>query len=198
MTTVRVSGRPARRSVLTVTLVLTFTFALTAGLAWPSPHTASAARADRVPDGRRGWPVGPPPVVERGWRPPASAYGPGHRGVDLAAPAGTPVRAAAAGRVSFVGPVGGRGVVSITLSGTGDPPLRITYEPVEPLVARGDEVDPGGLVGTVAPGPSHCATGCLHWGLLRGTVYLDPLSLLRRGPSRLLPVRGVPEPGPAP
>jgi hypothetical protein len=28
----------------------------------------------------------------------------------------------------------------------------------------------------------------LHWGLLRGEVYLDPVRLVRAGPSRLLPV----------
>ncbi|MCG7207085.1 M23 family peptidase, partial [Streptomyces arenae] len=47
---------------------------------------------------------------------------------------------------------------------------------------------------------AHCGAGaCVHWGLLRGETYLDPLLLLppwllNRGPSRLLPVLGVPLP----
>ncbi|MFJ2441721.1 peptidoglycan DD-metalloendopeptidase family protein [Streptomyces sp. NPDC087658] len=164
-----------------------------------APAVAPVSAPGRADDGRRFWPVGSRPAVRRGWEPPASGYGRGHRGVDLAAVPGSPVRAAAGGRVSFVGRVAGRGVLSITLPGTGDPPLRITYEPVEPLVAKGDEVVAGRPVATLAAGPSHCATGCLHWGLLRGTAYLDPLSLLppellHRGPSRLLPIFGVPEP----
>ncbi|MGA4955674.1 peptidoglycan DD-metalloendopeptidase family protein [Streptomyces lavendulocolor] len=141
------------------------------------------------------WPVGPPrPAVVRGWEPPASAYGPGHRGVDLSAPPGTEVRAAAAGRVSFAGPVAGRGVLSITLTATGAPPLRTTYEPVRPLVRPGADVAAGQVVAVVAPGAgTHCAPVCLHWGLRRGDTYLDPLSLLptallRRPPSRLLPL----------
>lgn len=145
------------------------------------------------------WPVGPPrPAVVRGWEPPASAYGPGHRGVDLSAPPGTEVRAAAAGRVSFAGPVAGRGVLSITLTATGAPPLRTTYEPVRPRVRPGAEVAAGQVVAVVAPGAgAHCAPACLHWGLRRGDTYLDPLSLLpgpllRRPPSRLLPLH---EPG---
>ncbi|MFG3509900.1 M23 family metallopeptidase [Streptomyces sp. NPDC047821] len=143
------------------------------------------------------WPVGPPrPAIVRGWEPPATAYGPGHRGVDLAAPPGTPVRAAAAGRASFAGPVAGRGVLSVTHPSTGAPPLRTTYEPVRPLVRAGSEVTAGQVVGVVAPGPrSHCTGTCLHWGLRRGDAYLDPLSLLpppllRRPPSRLLPLDG--------
>ncbi|MGA4801855.1 peptidoglycan DD-metalloendopeptidase family protein [Streptomyces lavendulocolor] len=145
------------------------------------------------------WPVGPPrPAVVRGWEPPASAYGPGHRGVDLSAPPGTVVRAAAAGRVWFAGPVAGRGVLSITLTATGAPPLRTTYEPVRPLVRPGSDVAAGQVVAVVAPGAgAHCAPACLHWGLRRGDTYLDPLSLLpapllRRPPSRLLPLH---EPG---
>ncbi|MGV2922317.1 hypothetical protein RMO59_41535, partial [Streptomyces alfalfae] len=39
---------------------------------------------------------------------------------------------------------------------------------------------------------------CLHWGLRRAEVYLDPLTLLppwllNRGPSRLLPIKGAAE-----
>jgi murein DD-endopeptidase MepM/ murein hydrolase activator NlpD len=119
--------------------------------------------------------------------------------VDLAAPAGTAVRAVAAGRVTFASRVAGKGVVSVELTGTGDPPLRTTYEPVRASVKKGERVKAGEVVGTVEPTGSHCTVACLHWGLLRGRTYLDPLSvlppwLLRRGPSRLLPVLGVPLP----
>ena len=47
------------------------------------------------------WPV--TGAVERPFAPPAHRYGAGHRGVDLAAPPGTPVRAAGAGRISYAG-----------------------------------------------------------------------------------------------
>lgn len=158
----------------------------------------SAPAAGRADGGTgRSWPVGAPrPVVVRGWDPPSSPYAAGHRGVDLAAGPGTAVRAAARGRVVFAGRVAGRGVLSIALTGTGDPPLRITYEPVRPLVAAGDEVVAGQAVATLEPGGTHCPVSCLHWGLLRGDAYLDPLSLLppwmlRRAPSRLLPVLTV-------
>lgn len=158
--------------------------------------------ADPDPVGGRVWPLEGRPPVLRGWEPPATEYGPGHRGVDLGAGPGARVLAAAAGRVSFAGGVAGRGVVVIELAGTGGPPLRTTYEPVRPLVAKGDEVTAGQVVAVMSEGPFHCPSGCLHWGLRRAEAYLDPLSLLppsllRRGPSRLLPVSGVPVPGPA-
>ncbi|MEU1492819.1 M23 family metallopeptidase [Streptomyces sp. NPDC005776] len=164
------------------------------------PDAGAGAGPDAV--GERGWPLEGRPPVLRGWEPPATEYGRGHRGVDLGAGPGARVLAAAAGRVSFAGGVAGRGVVVIELAGTGDPPLRTTYEPVRPLVAKGDEVTTGQVVAVVSDGPFHCASGCLHWGLRRAEAYLDPLSLLppsalRRGPSRLLPVAGVPVPAPA-
>ncbi|MEU1085794.1 M23 family metallopeptidase [Streptomyces sp. NPDC005576] len=142
-------------------------------------------------------------MVVRGWEPPAGPYAPGHRGVDLAAPAGTRVRAVAAGRVAFAGRVAGRGVLTVELAESGNPPLRTTYEPVRPLVRVGDEVRAGAPVAVTEPGSSHCAAGCLHWGVRRGDVYVDPLTLLppallTRGPSRLLPVSGVPLPEEAP
>ncbi|MEV8069308.1 M23 family metallopeptidase [Streptomyces sp. NPDC085995] len=164
------------------------------------PAVDSVPAGGSVPAVGRNWPVGARPPVLRGWEPPATPYGPGHRGVDLGAPPGTPVRAVAAGRVSFAGPVAGRGVVSVELSGTGEPPLRTTYEPVRASVREGERVAAGQIVGTVeGAGPasgSHCGSGCLHWGLRRGEAYLDPLLLLppwllRTGPSRLLPVPGA-------
>ncbi|MET9673862.1 M23 family metallopeptidase [Streptomyces sp. NPDC006482] len=133
------------------------------------------------------WPVAPPPPeILRGWQPPAGPYAPGHRGVDLAAPPDTPVLAPTAGTVTFAGPVGGRGVLTLTLPATGTPPLRTTFSPVTPLVRAGTRVRPGTLLARVAPN-SHCPENCLHWGLLRGTTYLNPLLLTRRPPSRLLP-----------
>jgi murein DD-endopeptidase MepM/ murein hydrolase activator NlpD len=175
-------------------------------LAWlgclVQPVGASAGAPGSAVDGGRdrAWPVAPSgglrrPVVERGFDPPAVPWAAGHRGVDLRAGPGAPVRAAAPGRVSYAGVVAGRGVVAILLAGG----LRITYQPVRTSVAVGDEVGAGQVVGILEQGPWHCPGGCLHWGLLRGEVYLDPLSLLpdgmlRGGPSRLLPVFGVPVP----
>ncbi|MFF7404875.1 peptidoglycan DD-metalloendopeptidase family protein [Streptomyces murinus] len=155
-------------------------------------RTGAGAGADvGVPAIARVWPVGVRPSVLRGWEPPATPYGPGHRGVDLAAAPGSPVRAVAAGRVAFAGRVAGRGVVTVELAGTG---LRTTYEPVRPSVEEGAEVGAGDVVGVVAATGAHCgASACVHWGLLQGGTYLNPLSLLPpwllgRGPSRLLPV----------
>lgn len=136
------------------------------------------------------WPIGPPrPAILRGWEPPPGPYAAGHRGVDLAAPPGTPVLAPAAGTVTFAGPVGGQGVLVLTLPDTGDPPLRTTYVPVDPLVRPGTKVPQGTLLAHVTQSP-HCPRNCLHWGLLRGDTYLNPLALLGAGPSRLLPVWG--------
>lgn len=184
----------AMLSLLTLGVTAAWAWALARGLAWaadPPPPPAT------VPAIGRAWPVGVRPPVLRGWEPPATVYGPGHRGVDLGAPPGARVRAVAAGRVSFAGRVAGRGVVSVQLAGTD---LRTTYEPVSALVKKGEEVAAGQVVGTVEPLGAHCgASACVHWGLLRGDVYVDPLLLLppwllNGGPSRLLPVLGVPLP----
>ncbi|TGB06648.1 M23 family peptidase [Streptomyces palmae] len=170
--------------------------------AGPRPSPRPPARPPN--EGERAWPVAgaagaPRPRVLRAWDPPPQPWAAGHRGVDLAARPGAAVRAAAAGRVVFAGTVAGRGVVSVEIAGSGDPPLRTTYEPVRAAVAKGDRVAAGQVVGSVAAGPFHCPAGCLHWGLRRADRYLDPLSLLppamlRGGPSRLLPVFGIPEP----
>ncbi|WUI79195.1 M23 family metallopeptidase [Streptomyces sp. NBC_00400] len=169
----------------------------------PAARREAVARADPS-GGDRAWPVGGAgrgvgPAVVRGWEPPPSPWAAGHRGVDLAAPAGAPVRAAAPGRVAYAGTVAGRGVLTIEVSRSGRPPLRTTYEPVRPTVRKGQRVTTGQPVAVLQRGPFHCRAPCLHWGLRRGKSYLDPLSLLpdsmlRGGPSRLLPVFGVPVP----
>ncbi|BFO15698.1 hypothetical protein SHKM778_20860 [Streptomyces sp. KM77-8] len=166
------------RLVLLVALTL-------AAVSAPQPSRLMAAGADTagvpadadtagVPAVGRVWPVRVRPRVLRGWEPPATPYGRGHRGVDLAAAPGAQVRAVAAGRVSFAGRVAGRGVVSLELTATGEPPLRTTYEPVHATVAEGTEVAAGEPLGTLEPTNSHCTTPCLHWGLRRADTYLNP------------------------
>ncbi|MFJ9073701.1 M23 family metallopeptidase [Streptomyces sp. NPDC102278] len=130
-------------------------------------------------------PLPPPLIVTRWWDPPPTPYAAGHRGVDLAAPVGAEIRATGPGRVHHAGPVAGRGVLSLTLPGG----LRTTYEPVRPLVVEGEEVAAGQVVAVLSEG-AHCPRPCLHWGLLAGDVYLNPLTLLPRPTPRLLPDPG--------
>jgi len=121
--------------------------------------------------------------------PPEHDWLPGHRGVDLDAAAGEPVRSPAPGVVTFAGPVAGRDVLVVTH----DDGLRTSLEPVTATVPRGTHVASGGVVGTVqvADGTvaSHCAGACVHWGVRRGERYVDPLALLGdRPPIVLLPL----------
>lgn len=159
--------------------------------ATPSSGTTRSVQPDlpgdapALPAGQFGWPLPGRPAVVRGFEAPAHRFGPGHRGVDLAAAEGTPVRAAAAGTVVFAGPVAGRGVISIDHPGG----LRTTYEPVAPSVTAGAVVTRGQRIGTVRAGHPGCAS-CLHWGVRRATEYLDPLRLLGLGRLRLLPWDG--------
>ncbi|MFM2437837.1 MAG: hypothetical protein RLZ55_648 [Actinomycetota bacterium] len=110
--------------------------------------------------------------VVAGFDPPAQRWQSGHRGVDLAAAEGAPVRAAGAGRVVFAGTVVDRGVVTIDHGG-----LRTTYEPIAPTVAVGQPVAAGDVIGSVAAG-AHCSQRCLHWGALLDEQYIDPMALL--------------------
>lgn len=118
-------------------------------------------------------------------------YGPGHRGVDLAAPPGTPVRAPAPGTVTFAGQVVDAAWVTVDHGA-----VRTTVGPLaEVVVRRGQLVARGTVLGT--SGRAH-GTAAVHWSLRRGDTYLDPLAVNRTGARRvatLLPdraARGVP------
>jgi hypothetical protein len=130
------------------------------------------------------WPLDPTPVVLRPFEPPSKPWLAGHRGVDLSARLGQHVRSAGAGVVTFAGMVAGLPVMTVSHG-----VLRTTYEPVEPAVQAGDRVRAGDPIGRLSRAGAHCGARrpCLHWGLLRGGTYLDPLALLRSGPIRLLP-----------
>jgi murein DD-endopeptidase MepM/ murein hydrolase activator NlpD len=122
------------------------------------------------------------------FRAPATRYGPGHRGVDLAAADGATVLAAADGTVVHAGPVAGRGVVSIEHRGG----VRTTYEPVRALVEAGEQVTRGQPIGILQAGHASCVPAvCLHLGArLPDRIYLDPLALFRPWRIRLKPWGG--------
>ena len=133
------------------------------------------------------WPLQPEPVVVAYFDPPATPYGPGHRGVDLAGEPGQEVHVALAGTVTYAGPLAGRGVVVVSHGAT-----RTTYEPVTAAVEVGDAVSRGSVIGRLELAGSHCSPrACLHWGWLAGETYLDPLRLVDAGPVRLLPLSGL-------
>ena len=140
--------------------------------------------------GRWAWPLAPRPAVLRPFVRPASRYGPGHRGIDLAGSTGQAVLAVDAGVVTHVGRIAGRGTVTV-LHASG---VRSTYEPVDATVAIGMAVAGGTPLGQLAASGSHCASVCLHLGAVRGRAYLDPLVFLVGGRRvRLLPLAQAPD-----
>jgi murein DD-endopeptidase MepM/ murein hydrolase activator NlpD len=135
------------------------------------------ARAGSPPAGRGGKAQWSPPVdgpVVRRFEPPAGPYGPGHRGVDFAVAPGTPVRAVGAGVVSFAGRVAGPFHVVVAHPGG----LRTSYAFLRSVVvARGDPVQPGAILGFSGGTGSGHAAGVVHLGLREGGEYRDPLRL---------------------
>jgi len=124
--------------------------------------------------------------ITRHFEPPATPYSAGHRGIDFGAPVGTKVVAAAAGTVSFAGPVGGSLFVSIDHPGG----LRTTYSFLSAvLVKKGQAVGQGQLIAKSGPGAAGEQPN-LHFGLRSGTDYLDPepylLASIRRNLWRVI------------
>jgi murein DD-endopeptidase MepM/ murein hydrolase activator NlpD len=137
--------------------------------------------------------------VIRGFDPPEEPYGSGHRGIDIAVPVGTAVRAAREGQVSFAGRVAGELFVSIDhLDG-----VRSTYSWMSAVSVRaGDRVRTGEVVATSGPGHPGTEPAHLHFGARFGGEYIDPLLLLEArdlvGLVRLAPLGVPPEPVGAP
>ncbi len=105
------------------------------------------------------------PVVDP-FRPPATTYGPGNRGLTYDLAPATRVRASAPGEVVFAGPVAGTLHVTV-LHADG---LRTSYSFLESIsVVRGQRVDAGDIVGAGGLG--------FHFGVRDGSAYLDPAGL---------------------
>jgi len=131
-----------------------------------APSTAAAA-------GTWTWPVVGP--VIRGFDPPSSPYSAGHRGIDVAVPFGTAVRAAAAGVVSFAGPVGGSLFVSVDHGG-GVVSSSSFLSSI--AVRKGDAVAQGTIVGRSGYGHAGETPTHLHFGVRVNGTYVDPMEFL--------------------
>lgn len=151
---------------------------LAALLGLVATSTDAPARAEAARPG-----AGPRPVVAyepplpgrvlRRFEPPSEPWAVGHRGTDLAAVRGDPVRSAADGVVAFVGVVARERWLSV------DHPdgVRTSYGPLDEVAVRaGSTVRRGDVIATVDAG--HHPLGALHWGARRRGTYIDPLALL--------------------
>lgn len=146
----------------------------------------------------------PPPVpplwmpvagaVVRGFDARAGPFGPGHRGIDIAAPIGELVRSPAAGRVTFAGPVAGANWVSVLAA----PGVLVTVGPLGDPVTTAAQVRSRTPVGRVGPGHELPTVGravpgreetTLHLSLRVDGAYVDPLAyLIDRPRPRLAPL----------
>jgi murein DD-endopeptidase MepM/ murein hydrolase activator NlpD len=136
---------------------------------------ANAANA-AVSFGTYVWPVVGP--VTRPFEPPQDPYGPGHRGIDIAAPFGSPLHASGAGVVAFSGWVGGSLFISI------DHPdgVRTTYSWLSSsLVTKGQSVARDEVIGATGHGHPAEPQTHVHFGARIGSTYIDPMTLLEPG-----------------
>jgi hypothetical protein len=120
-----------------------------------------------------------------------------HRGVDIGAPAGTPVRTPAAGTVSFAGtvPTGGKTITIRTADG-----YAVTLQRLGSVsVARGSAVEEEDVAGSV----EESAEPFVYLGVRKADEphgYVDPLGLLpplAPAPDEPAPVEPDPAPAPA-
>lgn len=132
----------------------------------PEPSRIRALQAEDAP----AWPVDGRLTSEFGHR-----NGRLHRGIDVAAPVGTPIRAVQDGLVTFAGVRGGYGnTVEID---HGDGGATLSAHQSELLVEQGDHVGRGQIIGLV--GSTGSSTGPhLHFEYTLADRELDPLTLL--------------------
>ena len=155
---------------------MTTRFRLCAGLALVAVLSgcASSNKQQSSSGSPSGWPVAPAKVVvtaEFG----APRGGSRHQGIDLAAPAGTPVQAAADGKIVFAGKDGRYGRTILIDHGGG---YRTRYAHLKKIeVKQGKRVRRGDRIGRV--GKSGNASGAhLHYEVLKNGVPVNPRAYL--------------------
>lgn len=108
------------------------------------------------------------------FRPPKDPYGAGNRGLEYETAPGSVARAAAGGRVTFAGQVGGYLHVVVQH----DDGVRTSYSFLRSVNVRtGQQIDQGHTVGTTGDS--------FHFGARIGDAYVDPAVLLAYGPAQI-------------
>jgi murein DD-endopeptidase MepM/ murein hydrolase activator NlpD len=171
----------------------------------PPPAEAAAAN-EPEPDTRvRIGPVTPGTGARLGWPllnvapmvgSPFGSRGPrAHEGIDLPAPTGTPVVAAADGEVVYAG-AGIRGYGNLVVLQHGGDLLTVYAHNSELFVAQGQGVRAGDRIAAV--GQTGHATGPhLHFEVRQGQIPRDPMPYLSNSSSNA-PLNASPAPGAAP
>jgi Peptidase family M23 len=176
--------RPDTRAMRRLLLVLTAFLSLAAARAAP----AEAAWL---------WPVRGEVITQ--YRNGSDPYAGGqHRGIDIAAPVGTPVVAAAGGEVRFAGTAGSSGLTVSVRTGDGYDTSFLHLSSI--AVRAGAHVSGGERLGAVGTTGERSATAPhLHFGVREAGsryAYVDPLSFLP--PAAVAPPPQTPHPAPAP
>ena len=123
--------------------------------------------------GTYAWPVKGP--IIRFFEQPATPYSTGHRGIDIAAPFGTPIRAPADGTITFAGWVAGSMFMTIDHGGG----IKTTYSWLSGFaVSKGAAVHRDEVVAYTGHGHPEVPTPHLHFGVRANGVYVDPLLYL--------------------
>ena len=145
--------------------------AIQAKLAAAQNGTApSAAGPIRPGSGGMVWPVNGPVVSPFGMR-----WGRLHAGVDIAVPAGTPIRAAKAGRVILLGWTGGYG--NYTCIGHGGGVSTCYAHQSSYATSNGASVSQGQVIGSVGC-TGHCFGDHLHFEVRVGGAPVNPAGYL--------------------
>ncbi|MFT8355866.1 MAG: M23 family metallopeptidase [Bifidobacterium aquikefiri] len=116
------------------------------------------------------WPVENPTITQE-FIAPAQQWSSGHRGIDMQTQTGQTLVSPVDGVVSFQGKVAQKSVVSVQHGA-----MTFTFEPAVTWLAAGERLTQGQPFATVENMSDHCEDSCLHWGLKRGSDYLDPAS----------------------
>lgn len=138
----------------------------------PGPETEPEPEPEPAGEGRFLRPVSGPVAIGFGPRP----EGGRNEGVDFAAPAGSPVRAAADGEVALVSEALG-GLGTIVLLRHPDDLLTVYGRLSDVGVAKGDIVSRGQRIGAVAA-PEPPAEARMHFEIREGADAVDPMAYL--------------------
>ncbi len=115
------------------------------------------------------WPVNGSVVSPFGMR-----WGRMHEGVDIAVPAGTPIRAAKAGAIALAAPTGGYGNYTCINHGGG---LSTCYAHQSSFAITSGSVDQGDVIGYVGC-TGHCFGDHLHFEVRINGAAVDPMGYL--------------------